>query len=97
MLESSKDILWIALAFAILWVGIFVGWGAFYLAMMLRDFYKITSGVRKKLELVDDILKSIREKTAKTAAIMPIIKGAGKIVEHIMDKRKKEKKKDKEK
>ncbi|MBI5765785.1 hypothetical protein HZA71_00990, partial [Candidatus Falkowbacteria bacterium] len=90
-----KDILWIVLAFVILWIGVFMGWGAYYVAMILRDAYKVTNSIRKKFELIDQILKTIKEKTEKTANyVPPLIEGVSKIVEHFMEKKKvKEKKK----
>ncbi|MFA4871551.1 MAG: hypothetical protein WC610_00620 [Patescibacteria group bacterium] len=95
MFESSKDILWIVLAFVILWIGVFAGWGAYYVAMILRDVYRITGSLRRKIELIDQILKTIKEKTEKTANyVPPLIEGVSKIVEHFMEKKRvKEKKK----
>jgi len=83
------------LAFVILWIGVFAGWGAYYVAMILRDVYRITGSLRRKIELIDQILKTIKEKTEKTANyVPPLIEGVSKIVEHFMEKKRvKEKKK----
>ena len=83
------------MAFVILWIGVFAGWGAYYVAMILRDVYRITGSLRRKIELIDQILKTIKEKTEKTANyVPPLIEGVSKIVEHFMEKKRvKEKKK----
>lgn len=61
-LESSKDILNLAIAFAILWIAIFICWAMYYLIVMLKNVSKMTVSVREKLELVDNILKLVKDK-----------------------------------
>lgn len=92
MIISAKDIFWIVLSFVILWIGIFLGWSAYYMAMILRDVKKTTGSFRKKMDLIDQILEMIRKKVDSTANYLPpLIEGAGKLVEHFRDKKKKKK------
>ncbi|MEK7167683.1 MAG: hypothetical protein AAB791_01635 [Patescibacteria group bacterium] len=92
MLISAKDIFWIVLSFVILWIGIFLGWSAYYIAMILRDVKKTTGSFRKKMDLIEQILEMIKKKVDSTANYLPpLIEGAGKLVEHFRDKKKKKK------
>lgn len=99
MLETSKDLLWLALAFVIVWIGLMIGWGGYYIAMILRDVNKITGNLRKKMDLIDAILKTVKDKVEKTANYLPpLVEGVSKLVEYFKDKKpnKKDKKKKEE-
>lgn len=98
MLENSIDLVWIALAFAILWISIFVGWGAYYLAMILRDVSRVTASVRKKMAIIDQILETIKKKVDTTANYLPpLLEGITKLVGHFKEKKVKESKDKKKK
>lgn len=90
MLISAQDIFWIVLSFAILWIGLCLGWAVYYLAMILRDVKKTTVGFRKKMDLIDQILEILKKKIDSTANYLPpLIEGAGKLVQHFHGKKKK--------
>lgn len=94
MFETSKDLFWIVLSFVILWIGIFMGWGVFYMAMVLKDLRAITKSIKKKMNLVDQILEMVKKKVESTASYLPpLIEAGGKIVEHLKDKKSKKSKK----
>ncbi len=89
MLVTSKDVFWFAFAFVILWVGIFMGWGAFYFAMILRDMQKMTGSIKKKLDILDQILNVVKKKTEATASYLPLlIEGVQKLVQAFAEKKK---------
>lgn len=73
MLETSKDVLYIVLALSIGFVSFFVAWAIFYVVMILRDFQKITFSFRKKLDLIDEILYSLKEKLDSTSSYVKLI------------------------
>lgn len=88
MLQTSKDLFWIVLSFVILWIGIFGGWCVYYLARILRDTQKITGNIKRKFDLLDQILKSFKTKTEKTAAYIPlVIDGVEKIAQHFKNQK----------
>ena len=61
MLETSKDVFWLVLSLVILLSGLGISWGIFYAVLMLRDVKKITKSLRKKMDLVDQILEIIKK------------------------------------
>lgn len=73
MIESAKDILYIVLAFCVLWFTVFVCWGMYYMISMLRNMYKITAGVKDKLKTIDKILNLIKDKLEKGSDHMSVI------------------------
>ncbi|MFA5029501.1 MAG: hypothetical protein WC518_01970 [Patescibacteria group bacterium] len=98
MLETSKDLFWVALSFAIFWVGIAAGFGCFYLALVLRNFWQISSSVKKKIEAVEKIVAAFKGKVESTASFVPpLVEGVTKIVEAIGERKKAKSAKRKEK
>lgn len=62
MLESSKDILYIVIAFSVLWLTIFLCWMIYYLAMMFKNANEIIQEIRDKIHGIAQALDFIRDK-----------------------------------
>lgn len=89
MLSTSLDLFWVALAFAVLWIGIAVGFGFFYLAFILRNIWMISESVKKKVQAVEKVVTAFRGRVENTASyVPPLIEGITKIVEAIAEKKK---------
>lgn len=98
MLVTSKDVFWIVLSFVILWIGLCVGWATFYIAMMLRNFWLVSASVKKKMDFIDQILNTIKNRVESTASYIPPLMEAGsKIMEAINEKKKSDAAKEKKK
>lgn len=92
MIETTKDILYIVIAFCVLWFTIFVCWTIYYVAMILRELKKAMADVRKKIELLEKVLLAFKEKIESTSSHMKLlVETAINVAEFIKD-RKKEKK-----
>ena len=97
MVATTKDILYLVISFVVLILTIFICWVFYYLAMILREFNKIVFDVRKKMELVETVLNTLKEKIEHTSSYMKLlVESAGNIVEFLKD-RKEEKTKKKKK
>jgi hypothetical protein len=89
LVTSSLDILWLSLAFVILWIGICLGFCAFYFMLAIRDARQIITSAKKKLELIDQIISIVRKRVESTASyVPPLIEGAEKLMEAFREKRK---------
>ncbi len=73
MLNTSSDILYIVISFCGLWFTIFVCWGIYYVVMILREFKKLASDVRKKIELVETVLLAFKEKLEHTSSYVKLL------------------------
>ncbi|MBL7057896.1 hypothetical protein ISS03_01020 [Patescibacteria group bacterium] len=62
MVETTQDILLLAKSFGILWVSIFFGLLFFYLAMMVRQAYRMMQEMRDRFNKVDTIIKDCYSK-----------------------------------
>ncbi len=81
MLETSLDLLYIIIAFCVLWLTIFTSWWLFYVIMIMRRAYQITTSIKKKLKMLDDLTKSAKDKLENTALYINLAaEGISKIV-----------------
>jgi hypothetical protein len=88
MLETSKDLLFIVLAFCAVWLTVFICWAMYHMIAMLRDVNRIASSIRHKMELMDRILVLVREKLEHSASHMTILADAAmKLVSHFMEQK----------
>lgn len=88
MIETTKDILYLVISFVVLLLTIFLCWVIYYVAMILREFKKITFDVRKKIELVETVLNVLKDKIEHTSSYMKLlVESAGNIVEFLKDRK----------
>ncbi len=97
MFVSSKDIINIVLAFAILWLAIFMAWAIYYLAMILKEFRKIIADFRKTIDLVEGLIIILKEKLEHTSSYMKLLVETAVNVADFIKTRKVEKKTGKKK
>lgn len=90
MLESSKDVLFIILAFCALLFTVFICWFIYYLIAMVKNAYKVTNSIKAKLDLVEDVLKAAKNKLNSTANYISILmSGVEKVVDYVQTKNRK--------
>ncbi len=84
MLSTSQDIFWVAFAFAIFWIGLAAGFGLLYLALILRNVWRISESVKKKVIAVEKVVTAFRGRVENTASyVPPLLDAATKIIEAI--------------
>ena len=62
MLETSKDLLFVVLAFSILWITIFTSWVIYYIAQILKQGRDTIRDVRSAIGIFERLLTSIQKK-----------------------------------
>jgi hypothetical protein len=92
-LESSKDILFLVLAFCVLWFTAFACWALWYVITMLRAASKVVGDVRDKLKAIDEAIRGVREKVEHSANYLGILASSLKIIMSYFEDRKEEMKK----
>ncbi|NUM25467.1 MAG: hypothetical protein HUU49_02450 [Candidatus Buchananbacteria bacterium] len=89
IIESSKDILFLTIALSIFLFTVFACWAVYYVIVMLKNISKMTISAREKLELVDKILKLIKDKLEKGSNHAAMISDSViKLVGFLMEKQK---------
>ena len=82
LIQTSDDILTLVKAFAILWIVAFSGWFIYYLAMTMREVYLMFRGMRERINKVDAIIDSVKEKIEHSTSYLLLIgEGMKKLVE----------------
>ena len=88
MLETSKDLLYIIIAFCILWQTIFMCWLLYYFIMIFKNVHQTVGSLKKKFEMIDEILKNLKEKIDHSATYLGLlVEGVSKLVEYLKDKK----------
>jgi ascorbate-specific PTS system EIIC-type component UlaA len=88
MLETSLDLLYIVIAFCILWLTIFTCWWLFYIVMIIRRVYQIIKTIKEKLKLIDQLTQNAKNKLEHASMYIDLAaQGIGKIVGYIKNKK----------
>lgn len=86
MLESSKDLLYIALALSVVVFTGFVSWAVYYLAQILRQGFRMIKDMRDRLHKIDELVTSLKTKIEHSTSYLLLIgEGMKKLVEVIKD------------
>jgi len=87
---TTLDILYIVLAFCVLWFTAAAFWFLYQLARILKNVNDTISDLRDKIRLIEEALTGIREKFDHASSLLGFgANTAVKVVEYAMDKKKK--------
>lgn len=82
LIQDSQDILNIVKAISIFGISIFLIWFIYYLAMMMREFFKIVKETRENFKKIGETIDSLKQKIEHSASYLSlIVEGVKKIVE----------------
>jgi hypothetical protein len=87
MLDTSKDLLNIAIALSVIGFTAFVCWAIYYVARILGQIFKTVKEMRAWIAKVDDLIKTLKEKIEHSTSYLLLIgEGVKKLVEVIKDR-----------
>ncbi|MEY4723390.1 MAG: hypothetical protein RLZZ324_903 [Candidatus Parcubacteria bacterium] len=72
-ITTSKDLLFVVLAFCALWITVFLSWLLYYVIAILRDAESLVHTVRHATEKVDRLASIVHEKFDRSAASFSMI------------------------
>jgi len=75
MLETSKDVLYLVIAFCVLWVTVFICWMFYYMTKILRNASEITEEFRVRLEALSEAINHVRDKVEQMTSLMTLATG----------------------
>jgi hypothetical protein len=76
LIESSKDLLFVVLAFCILWITVFLSWLLYYVISIVRDAEALVRQVRGAVEKIEEVAQSAHEKMERSAASFTLVSQA---------------------
>ncbi len=72
-IETSKDLLYVVLAFCALWLTIFLSWLLYYVIALLRDTETVVKQIKGVVEKVDSLQHAVHDKFERSAASLTLI------------------------
>jgi len=88
MITETKDILYLVLAFCVLWFTIFVCWLLYYFIAIMREMRGMTKDMRDKVNHVMGIFDSLKEKLERSFNMFAgIAEGIKYVGSYVMDRR----------
>jgi hypothetical protein len=78
LIETSKDLLFVVLAFCALWLTVFLSWLLYYLIAIVRDAESLVKQVKCAVEKVDSLAHAVQDKMERSATSMTLIATAVK-------------------
>lgn len=87
MFSSSKDILYLVLAFCILWVSGFLCWLLYYAVRILKDTSKIVEEFRVRLQNLSELVKTISDKIESVYEMVSSFSGVTGFFKKMMHKK----------
>lgn len=96
MLETSKDLLLVVIAFCVLWLTVFICWMIYYIAMLLKQAYDTTRVFKEKLEKLEGLIDFAKTKIEKSSSHLALVaEGIGQLAKYLIAKKEKKTKKKK--
>jgi len=93
LLNTSRDLLNIAIAASIVGFTVFICWSIFYFVMILRQAFFGIKEMRERLHKIDEVIKAFKEKIESSVSYLLLIsEGMKKLVEVIKNISSKDKK-----
>lgn len=88
MIGDAKDVLYLVLAFCVLWFTIFVCWLLYYFISIMREMRGTVRDFRGRLAQIGSALDEIKEKFASSLSIFSgLADGVKYVVGYLMDRR----------
>lgn len=75
MIESSKDILYLVIAFCVLWVTVFLCWMLYYVMKILKNASQIIEEFRSRLQVLTEAIDYLRGKVENIHALLSVASG----------------------
>ena len=88
MFETSKDILYLVIAFCVLWLTVFICWLLWQFISIISKVRRLVKSIQDKVEKIEGIIDLLKDKIEHSATYLGlIVEGVSKIVEHFKGKK----------
>ena len=75
MIETSKDILYLVIAFCVLWVTVFLCWMFYYVTRILKNANQIVEEFRSRLQILTEAINYVRGKVENIHSLLNMAGG----------------------
>ncbi len=95
MIQTSKDLLFIVFAIAVLWLTIFLSVILYYFFLAVKQWSKIVKEWRDRFTKIDDLINLVKQKIVSSAFSFVALAEAIKQIKNFIKSKKEAKKKNK--
>jgi len=78
LIETSKDLLYVVLAFCVLWLTVFMSWLLYYVIAIIRDAEALVSQIKGAVSKVDQLAHIVQERVERSASSLSVMAQAVK-------------------
>lgn len=75
MIETSKDILYLVIAFCVLWITVFLCWMFYYVTRILKNANQIVEEFRSRLQVLTEAIHYVRGKVENIHSLLNMAGG----------------------
>ncbi len=75
MFENSKDILYLVIAFCVLWITVFLCWMFYYVTRILKNANEIAEEFRSRLQILTETINYLRGKVESIHSLLEMAGG----------------------
>lgn len=75
MFDTSKDILYLVIAFCVLWVTVFLCWMFYYVTRILKNANAIAEEFRSRLQILTEAINYVRGKVENIHSLLNLAGG----------------------
>ena len=87
MLETSKDILYLVIAFCVLWLTVFLCWMFYYVTRILKNANQIVEEFRSRLQILTEAINYVRGKVENIHSLLSVAgSGVARMVKNMVSK-----------
>jgi hypothetical protein len=84
MFNTSGDLLRLTLAFCAIVITFFISWLLYYFIAIIRNAYRATRALKRKIDMLDEIMGTIKEQVSHMGNYLGlIIAGLEKIISYV--------------
>jgi hypothetical protein len=88
MTLAAKDILYLALAIAVLWLAVFLSLALYHIIGILRDAHHFTHDFQERIDRFEHTIHRLREKFEHSTSTMLLLgEGVKQLLNYILEKR----------
>lgn len=73
LITTSKDLLFVVLAFCALWLTVFLSWLLYYVIAILRDTESLIRTAKHVVDKVDDLAHKVQDKFDRSATSLALV------------------------
>lgn len=91
MIETSKDILYLVIAFCVLWITVFLCWMFYYVTRILKNANEIAEEFRSRLQILTEAMNYVRGKVENIHSLLNMTgSGMAGMVKNMVNKKAKD-------